>query len=205
MKNLFNYLKFLSFGAVVVSLVFFSSCKEDEPEVNPLVGTYVLSQAYFTGQVTEGGETENRDPIVFLNFPDGTGGVSDVEVPAGIGGAAFATSVLAGAITDVDDPSFTCDAANTRIDLRDGGKFYIICNSGGSEVEQGTWADLGNNTLQLFLTDLGTQVLIEDYALNGNTLTGTISNLPLPEDFAEPALPCCNLLLLETLVTFQKD
>lgn len=201
MKTLFNYLKAGSFGAVVLSLLFFSSCKEDEPDVNPLVGSYRLTQAYFTGQVTDGTTTTEQDPILFKNFPNESGGVSDVEVPAGVGGSDFATSVLGGAIIGDD---IDCPAQDARIDLRADGKFYIICTSGSDEVEQGTWTEF-NQQLTLFLSDLGTQVVIADYTLSGNTLTGTIAALPLPKDFALPPPPLDRLQLLETVVTFTKD
>ena len=205
MKTLFNYLKAGSFGAVVLSLLFFSSCKEDEPEVNPLVGTYVLTQAYFTGQVTDGTTTTEQNPIVFLNFPDGMGGKSDVEVPAGEAGADFATSVLGGAIVDVPDGvQFDCSEANTRIDLRADGKFFITCTTGSDEVEQGTWTEF-NNSLTLFISNIGTQVVIDDYTLSGNTLTGTIASLPLPKDFDLAPPPLDRLQFLETVVTFTKD
>lgn len=209
MKKLFDYLKFGSFVAVLFAVLLMASCSEDEPEVNPLVGTYELTQAYFTGVIRD----EPTDPdsvvteILFKNFPQADGSFMDVTVPAGVNGAAFATSILAGAITDVDPddfPDFDCADEDVRIDLRADGTFFITCATGGTEVPQGTWTEI-DGSLVIFITNIGTQAVIDNPVLSNNVLTGTIARLPLPKDFLLNPPPVSRLFYLETDITFTKQ
>jgi len=143
---------------ILSALMIMVSCKkDDEPEVDPLVGTYVFSSATFNEAVS----------IV----------IQDVQVD-------FAASSDA---TQFVGPGLLSAAPcanpqNAAIELREVGTAFIVCLTEVIEEQLGTWSiNSGRTILTVNISNPQPFVLtIEDLTITSNSFTGTVTNFPLP-------------------------
>jgi hypothetical protein len=147
---------------ISVSLVFLSSCKDDEePEVDPFVGEYVITNATISEALSLS-VNEQEEPL---------------PIPAGIPITPMIQAALLGAIE--------CEAQNTFIELREDFSIYFSCTTSMEGFDAGTWEEQSETVLVLYLNStavppLGISLTVSDVSLVGNTLTGT-SVVPVPE------------------------
>ncbi len=157
----------------VVALFFASACGDDdggdEPMVDPLVGSYTMTQVTLNNDLNYGGQ----------NLPAGSDITPIVE------GLLFLESPCA-------NPS------NTIIILdADKGLAYGCQNENVDPVDFGTWLrDETTNSLTLFITIAGNDVplRITDLRETSTSIGGTIPSLLLPnEPGSEPPLVTANV------------
>lgn len=147
-----------------VSMVFLSSCKDDEePEVDPFVGEYVITKASIS---------EPLELITNELGPD-----NPLTVPAGTDITAMIQAALLGEIE--------CEPENTLIELREDYSIHFSCTTSMEGFSAGTWEEESETVLILYLNStavppLGITLTVTDVELDGNKLKGT-SQVPIPE------------------------
>ena len=138
-----------------VSMVFLSSCKEEEePEVSLFIGDYLITKA----TLSENFEIETNE-IGTMTM------VADLEVTEMI------QTALLGAVD--------CEAENSLIELREDFSLYISCSSSMDELDAGTWVEqsetvivLNMNSTAIPASQTGVVITVENVTLVGNVLTG---------------------------------
>ena len=169
MKFLLHIHRLLYFSVLLLFSFGLLSCGDDDgeetPEVEPLVGTYTFRSATFVNGVTitiDGQE---------ITFPEGTD--ATVFVEGGLLGSA-----------PCDDPE------NAALELRENGQGFLVCIGEDNEEQAGTWeVDHESEEITLLITNLApvpVTVLIEDFTLENNVLSGRVSNFPLVKDNQYP-------------------
>lgn len=141
-----------------VSMVFLNSCKKDEePEVNPFVGDYVLTKATISQPLTL---TTNE--------------IGDLTVPVGVEITPMMQTAILGAIE--------CEPENTLIELHEDFSMYISCTTSMDEINAGTWEEQSETVLVLNLNSTaipssptGVVLTVTDVTLVGSLLSGTTS------------------------------
>ena len=169
-RNFISFFKFSFIAFSMAGLVVMTGCgDDDEPEVDPLVGVYQLSEALLADDLTI--------------IP--TGAQEETTLPASYDMTEVITGILAAA-SPCENP------ANAAIELGDDGRFYYICN--GEDVEQidsGEWSSneaTKTITLTIQSETLGQtlNIIVTDYTITGNSFSGTIAGFPVPYDFNLP-------------------
>jgi len=164
MKNLEKLKGLLSLILTVLlgTMLITYSCSNDDdgdgnPVVNPLIGKYIFVSSKLISAV---------EVLPGVSFPVGY----DMTQYVGAG--------LMGA-TPCDDQ------ANTRLELRESGDLYYVCQGEEAQLKVGTWSsNAGYTQLTLNLSspplpsDL--TVIIKNLIVNNSGLTGNIENLPIP-------------------------
>ena len=141
-----------------VSMVFLSSCKDDEePEVSPFIGDYVLTKATLS------------EPLTLT-----TNEIGDLIVPAGTDITAMIQGSLLGAIQ--------CDPANSLIELHEDFSLFLSCSTSSDEIDAGTWEEQSETVIVLNLNSTavpssptGIVLTVTDVTLVGSLLSGTTS------------------------------
>ncbi|WP_020527870.1 hypothetical protein [Flexithrix dorotheae] len=152
---------------ILVISVFLGSCSEDEePTVNPLVGTYTVSSATFINETT----------III----DG----NETTFPAGSDAVAFFTSLLY-----IGSPCQ--DPTKSAITLKESNELFLSCIGEDTEEKSGTWVDKSSEKeLQLIVSITGISfpitITLQDYVITDGKLSGQISNFPMPKDTGKP-------------------
>ena len=157
-KSRFILLAFLS-----VSLIFLSSCKDDdEPEVSPFVGDYVITKAATSA-------------VLILTTVE----IGEVPVPIGTDITPMIQTALLSALQ--------CEPANSLIQLKEDFSMYMYCTTSMDELNAGTWEEQGETTLILSLNSTavpssptGMVLTVTDVSLVGSLLSGT-TVVPIPE------------------------
>jgi hypothetical protein len=140
-------------------LSIFSACDNKEEEtVDPLVGKYIISDASLASDLIY------QDNVV---LPGGTDLTSAVNVAL------------------LGDAGCT-NAANTRLELKNNGQIWYVCETEGNEMQNGTWQINELRTeLTLALNIQGNVVPLNITGLqeSSNKASGTVNGLPLPPEF----------------------
>ncbi|MEK6782084.1 MAG: hypothetical protein AABY93_10275 [Bacteroidota bacterium] len=180
MKSLSTRIDKISILAVIASACLFHSCEKDDPvTVDPLVGEYKFSSATLTADT---------------GIPSLTAGT---DVTAIISSGLF--SVL------------TCTSAtNSAIELRGTKELFFTCISESKETKGGTWfANTDETELTLNFSappfPQPFSLIISEVNFSGSTLTGKISNLPLPADLVPGAPSGTIIVLFNITIKFQKQ
>jgi len=155
--------KLFLLGLLSVAMVFLSSCKEDEePEVSPYIGDYVITKATIS-------ETFNLTTNELGDFP----------VPVGTDITTMIQTALLSALQ--------CEPANSLIQLKEDFSLYLYCTSSMNELNAGTWEEQTETTLVLSLNSTavpssptGLVLTVTNVSLVGNALTGT-TVVPIPK------------------------
>ncbi|WP_340112393.1 hypothetical protein [Maribellus mangrovi] len=149
--------------ALIASLVFVSGCNDDDnEEVSPFVGNYVISNAAVSESFT-----------VITNIGD-----IPVDVDTDI------TPAIQNALLG----SVTCSSADKSwVELRDGGKLAMSCE-GANELDAGTWEEVSDTELKLNMNSAaiptsptGYSLSVTNIAAAGSNLSGNTS-VPLPKE-----------------------
>lgn len=167
---------------VIPCALIVTSCEDDDPEVESLVGTYLFTSAVLS------------DDLVYNSqvlLPSGT----DVTavVGAGIFGAAPCTNT-----------------ANAAVELKESNELYFVCISETNEVKAGTWSINDARTvltLNLSAPPLPLALALELTELVEGTLniSGKIANLPVQgESIPQLQLPVGTILMLTIDIQFTK-
>ena len=184
-----NFTK-MSTAAILLLAIVFIACKEDEALAGPTIpdptGTYVLASA----------ELVDPNPLVLLNYPGPTGDpIPQLPIPAGALSIPMLTPVVAGLLGSVacENP---VDYASYTLEFAADGTLIFNCVAAGTSDSSGSWSitldDDGNYTkLNLFITVNGNNypLLLESLVITATNLSGTATNLPIQEDFANPIPP----------------
>lgn len=147
-----------------VSMVFLSSCKEDEePEESSFIGDYVIVNA------------TTSEPLILT-----TNEIGDIAVPADFPITAMIQDALLGAIQ--------CDPASSLIELHEDFSMFLSCATSAEEIDAGTWEEQSETVIVLNLNSTaipssptGIVLTVTDVTLVGSLLTGTTS-VPIPKD-----------------------
>jgi hypothetical protein len=142
-----------------ISMVFLSGCNEDEePEVSPFVGDYVLVSATLSESLSLD-VNESEDPLV---IPDGY----DITV------------MIQGALLG----SVECEPANSLIELHEDFSLFLSCSTSEEEIDAGTWEEQSETVIILNLNSTavpssptGVVLTVSDVSMIGSVLTGTTS------------------------------
>jgi hypothetical protein len=164
---------FTLFGVILAAVLMFSNWNSDdeEPVEETLAGVYQMSQAILQSNVVDADEN--------VIIPTGTN-VTQI-MGAGIFGA-----------SPCENP------ANSAIDQREDGKLYFVCigsESSTQGVDAGSWSEnstLTQITLSLNATVVppaGFQLTITDVTRSGSTVSGSMTNVPMPSQLLEAAFP----------------
>jgi len=166
-SNFTSFLKFSLIAFSMAGLVFVTGCGEDD-EVDPLVGTYALSDATLATALT-------------ITLP-GTQGPA--EYPAGTDFTTLIAGILAAA-------SPCENLANAAVELASDGTFYYKCvGEVADRVDSGEWSkgsdSAGADVLTLIIVSesLGQTitVVVTELVITGTTFSGLISGFPAPID-----------------------
>ena len=155
--------KFILLTFLSVSLVFLSSCKDDdEPEVSPYIGDYVLIDATLS------------EPLTLT-----TNEIGDMTVPVGTD----LTPMIQGALLG----SIQCDPTASLIELREDFSLFLSCTTSGTEIDGGTWEEQSETVIVLNLNSTavpssptGVVLTVTDVSLVGVLLSGETS-IPISE------------------------
>lgn len=167
MKFLFDTRRPTNFYISLFFLFAVLACSEDDggdtPDVDPLVGTYTFKSATFVNGV-----------VITLNGQETT-------FPPNSDATAFVSGGLLGA-APCDDP------ANAALELRENGQGFFVCQGENNEVQAGTWeVNEARTQITLLITNPApVTILIENFELENNILSGRISNFPLVRDNQYP-------------------
>lgn len=185
----------------LVGMVFFTSCDKDDPEqVNPLVGTYTFKSATYLGTAGVSGIEANPIEVV---VPTGT---TPPTTTLTFNPNDDISSVVGGVLAGVIDCG---GVANTVIELRqEGFQLYYGCVDGSLDpVQSGTWSvneTAGTLSLNISSASLGQiSVVLQDYKLENNVLSGTVVGFPIPKDLTMP-LGTDNLHVIAVDASFDK-
>ena len=161
-------LKFSSLFILVISVLLFSGCKDDDtPEVSPFVGNYVISKAILAEAVT----------IPIVEVP----GIGDkIVLPAEYD----ITEAIQGSLLS----QVNCSSADKSwVELREDNSMYMSCE-GANELNAGTWEEISATELKLNMNNAaipssptGFVLNVTDIVQANNTLSGQTS-VPLPKE-----------------------
>jgi hypothetical protein len=167
-SNFTSFLKFSLIAFSMAGLVLITGCSDDDPEVNPLVGKYQLTNATLADGLTI---TLVQEPAECLNDPQ------PQTLPAGFDMTAVIATILASA-SPCEDPT------KAAIELAEGGVFYYLCvGEDEDRVSSGEWTS-DETTISLTINsetlDQVLPITVSDYTISGTSFSGTISNFPVP-------------------------
>lgn len=175
-SNFTSFLKFSLIAFSMAGLVFITGCGDDDPEVDPLVGTYALSNATLAEALT-------------ITLP---GSEEAAEYPAGTDFTTLIAGILAAA-SPCENP------ANAAVELAADGTFYYKCvGEDADRVNSGEWNQStdsnGSDVLTLIIVSesLGQTitVIVTELEITGTTFSGRIDGFPAPidanQDFGAP-------------------
>jgi hypothetical protein len=148
---------------LAVAMVFLSSCKEDDdPDVSPYVGDYVITKATISEALTL---TTNE--------------IGPIQVPIGTDITVMIQTALLGALQ--------CESQNSLIQLNEDFSVYLYCTSSMNELDAGTWEEQSETVLVISLNSTaipssptGMVLTVTEVSLVGSALTGT-TVVPIPE------------------------
>ncbi len=181
MKKLKNRLNVAILSLLVVSLglVLITSCEDDEPKVDSLVGTYAFASATLA---------ENLMYEAELLAPAGT------DVKLIIGQGMFSN-------TPCDNPLVSA------VELRKSNEIWFVCIGETNEQKAGTWSI--NDERTILTLNLSPPAVSEALALmvtnlneGASSFSGTIQNLPIPTELFE--LPAGGVILVSVNIQFNK-
>ena len=152
------------FALLSVSMVFLSSCKEDEePEESSFIGDYVIVNA------------TTSEPLTLT-----TNEIGDITVPQGMDITVMIQDALLGAIQ--------CDPASSIIELHEDFSLFLSCATSMEEIDAGTWEEQSETVIILNLNSTaipssptGIVLTVTDVTLVGSLLSGSTS-VPIPKD-----------------------
>ena len=164
---------FILFGAAVATVFTLSNCNNDDGEevTETLAGVYQMTSAILQSDIVDA-----DDSVIVPSGQD----VAQI-MGAGIFGASPCESV-----------------SNSAIDQRDDGKLYFVCIGSESDkdgVDAGSWSEnstLTQITLSLNATVVppaGFQLIITNVTQSGSTISGSITNVPMPKTLLQAAFP----------------
>jgi hypothetical protein len=150
--------------SVLFIAVFFiiDSCKKDTPvKADPLVGKYIISSATISSPLIVQGDTL---------LPSGTN--LTLPINAALLSSAACTNVI-----------------NTRLELKDNGQIWYVCEGESNEKQNGTW-EINSARSELSLTlnmkqngiDATVPLKISDLSISYTKVSGS-TIVPLPPDF----------------------
>jgi hypothetical protein len=160
-------MKILNFKYLIIlfaSLARFTGCDDDdEPEVSPFVGNYVISKA----TVAEA-----------ISIPTNEMGAFSVPV-----GTDITTSIQAALLSSV-----TCSSADKSwVELRENKSMFMSCE-GTNELNAGTWEEVSASELKLNMNNAaiptsptGFVLNVTNIVLSNNKMTGK-TTVPLPKE-----------------------
>jgi hypothetical protein len=166
-SNFTSFLKFSLIAFSMAGLVFITGCSDDD-EVDPLVGTYALTNATVAEALT-------------ITLP---GASEPATLPAGTPITELVAGILAAA-SPCENP------ANAAVELGADGTYYYKCIGEDVErVDSGEWnkgTDTnGSEVLTLIIVSesLGQTitVVVTDLVITGTTFSGRIDGFPAPID-----------------------
>jgi len=153
--------KEIRIGLLILSVIgLFVSCnKEETPEADPIIGTYIFSSAQF-------------NEAVFITIQ----GI-EIEFVAGADASQFVGPSLLGA-APCDNPQ------NAAVELRDGGTVFFVCLTEANEAQMGTWSiNSGRTVLTINISNPQPfQLDISNLDITSTTFSGTVTTFPLPKD-----------------------
>jgi len=166
MKTLYSNFKMI---AILLASTLLISCGGDdegdeEPEVDNLVGSYVINSAILLNDLEAGG-------VTYYENPDGT------DITAEMEGALLSASPCT-------------NAEDTRLELTEDGVVFYNCEGSNESLQNGTWSiDEERIRLTLILniptSPVPVQLNMFELDETSTSIAGTINNLPLPaETFA---------------------
>lgn len=174
-SNFTSFLKFSLIAFSMAGLVFITGCGDDD-EVDPLVGTYRLTNATLAEALT-------------ITLP---GTQEAAEYPAGTDMTALIAGILAAA-SPCENP------VNAAVELASDGTFYYKClNEDVERVSSGEWIQsddgTGSDVLTLIIVseslDQTITVVVTELEITGTTFSGRIDGFPAPidanQDFGAP-------------------
>jgi len=172
-------LSILAVFMVSVGMMVFTSCEEDDPKVDAMVGNYAFTSAVLASDLM------NADTVF---MPSGT------NVTLIVGGGMFGST--------------PCDnVLNAAVELRKSNEIYFVCCGETNELKAGIWSiDDERTTLTLTLSPPAVpQALaleVTELVEGATTFTGKITNLPVSSEIFQ--LPPGGVLLLTINITFTK-
>lgn len=148
--------RFILLMLLSVSMVFLSSCKEDEePDVSSFVGDWVMTNATISEAMTL---TTNE--------------IGDIQIPAGIDITIMMQDALLSGIE--------CEPESSVIELHEDFSIVISCATSMAEIDAGTWEEQSATVIILNLNSTavpnsptGVVLTVIDVSISGSTLTGT--------------------------------
>ncbi|MEA3463357.1 MAG: hypothetical protein U9R49_15860 [Bacteroidota bacterium] len=149
-----------------VALVFLSSCKEEEPEVelSPYIGDYIITKATLAENLALQ-TNELIEPMTMV---------------AGLPITEMIQTALLGAID--------CEPENSLIEMREDFSLYLSCSSSMDELDAGTWEEqsetvivLSMNSTAIPASPTGIVIEVSEITLVGDVLTG-LTTVPISEE-----------------------
>lgn len=175
-----KFIKFSFFAVLVMSLALFTGCgDDDEPEVSPFVGNYVITKAAVNA----------INPLINTNE------FGPVPIPPNTDITALIQQSLLSQVN--------CDAANKSwVELR-GDKSMVMSCEGANELNAGTWEEVSATELKLNLNSTaiptsptGIVLNVKDIVIAGANMEGK-TQVPLPKEMVAAMLAQMNLTLTE--------
>ena len=145
----------------------------------------VLSFALMACNEDDNGSTTQKDEVAGTYAFKSATFVNGVEIklngqptsfPANSDATAYVNAALLG--------EAPCnDAENAALELRENGELYLVCKGENNEALAGTWeVNEAGTQIRLKITNPPFTLLIENFKLENNILSGRISNFPLVKD-----------------------
>lgn len=161
---------------LLCSFALITSCDDgddDDPEVSPFVGDYVISEA-----------SVSEEFVISINGPVGP---MDFTVTKGMD--------ITGAIQDALLSSIECGSPESSyVELREDKSIFMSC-AGENELNAGTWQEESATELKLNLNNaaipsspIGLPLTVTDITWAGSNMSG-LTSVPLPESMVEALLP----------------
>jgi len=168
-RNTIHALSYVLSLAVLFSVVSCGSSgddDDDEPEVDPLIGTYVFASAEFAAEAT----------VAVLNDPtDPTLGTKDSTFVVGADALLFVGEAIV-AKAPCTNP------ASTQIQIREDHTTYYVCSGETNEARMGSWlVNTDRTTFTLSIIDPAFDVIMKEFTLANNQISGT-AIIPIPID-----------------------
>jgi len=156
--------KFTLLIALLLSIMLFNNCGEDEEAGSQFTGNYVITEA-----------------LVSESFNIPVTGIGNFPVPVNFAVTQAIQTALLSAVT--------CTSADkSYIELREDFSLFLSCE-GANPLNGGTWAEVSATELQLNLNSTavpssptGISLTVTDVVKSGTILTGKTS-VPLPKAF----------------------
>lgn len=165
-------LKYLVLLLCSFALITACSDDDDEPEVSPFVGNYVITNAVLTEALVI--------PIVEVPVVG-----DEIVLPAGFD---ITAAIQAALLDNVD-----CDSADKSwIELRADESMYMSCE-GANALNAGTWEEVSPTELKLSMNStavppIGFVLNVTNIVENNTTLSG-LTSVPLPQPMVAALLP----------------